>query len=61
MDKVGHIFSLNGSNGVSKHSSFYTDFKNVQLTLLKSAPIENFALKIDFSGTTFSSAKQFFG
>jgi hypothetical protein len=36
--------------GYKKNPSFYTDFKNVHLTLVKRAPITSFALKIDFFG-----------
>jgi hypothetical protein len=31
------LFSLNRSNGVSKNLAFHTDFKNVHVTLVKSA------------------------
>jgi hypothetical protein len=52
-----NFFSLTMSNGISKNPSFYTDFRNVHLTLVKSVP------KIDISGTwlTFQLAIQFFG
>ncbi len=33
-----NFFSLNRSNGASKNPSFRTDFKNVHMTLVKSAP-----------------------
>ncbi len=33
-----NLFSLIRSNGVSKNPSFLTDFKNVHMTLVKSAP-----------------------
>ncbi len=33
-----NLFSLIRSNGVSKNPSFHTDFKNVHMTLVKSAP-----------------------
>ncbi len=39
------FFSLNRSNGVSKNSSFHTDFKNVHITLVKSAPKNSFSPK----------------
>jgi hypothetical protein len=39
------------SNGVSKNPFFHTDFKNVHMTLLKSAPKESFAQKTDFFRT----------
>ncbi len=32
------LFSFNGSNGASKNPSFRTDFKNVYMTFVKSAP-----------------------
>jgi hypothetical protein len=40
-----NFFSLNRSNGASKNSSFRTDFKNVNLTLVKSAPKKSFSQK----------------
>ncbi len=33
-----NFFSLIRSNGVSKNPSFHTDFKNLRMTLVKSAP-----------------------
>ncbi len=33
-----NFFSLISSNGVSKNPFFHTDFKNVHMTLVKSAP-----------------------
>ena len=61
-----NFFSLNRSNGASKNPSFCTDFKNVHMTLVKSAlkkdfsqktvlPIEK-SKKIGFSGKTFLGA-----
>ncbi len=47
------FFSLYRSNGVPKNPSFYTDFKNVHLTFVKSSP------KNQFSGT-FSIGKSVF-
>jgi hypothetical protein len=47
-----NFFSLNRSNGISKNRSFRTDFKNVHMTLVKSAPKESFSQKrfyLDFS------------
>jgi hypothetical protein len=43
--------SLNSLNGVSKNPSFYTEFKNVHLTFVKSAPKKSVTQKTDFSGT----------
>jgi hypothetical protein len=40
-----NIISLNKSNGVSKNPSFHTDFKNVHMTLVKSAPKKSFSQK----------------
>jgi hypothetical protein len=40
---------IGSSKGVSKNLSFYTDFKNVHLTLEKSIQ-KSFAQKIDFLG-----------
>jgi hypothetical protein len=37
-----NFFSLNRSNGASKNPSFCTDFKNVHMTLVKSAPKKKF-------------------
>jgi hypothetical protein len=37
--------SLDRSNGASKNSSFRTDFKNVHMTLVKSAPKKSFSQK----------------
>jgi hypothetical protein len=54
------FFSLNRSNGASKNPSFRTDFKNVQMTFVKSAPKKIFSQKtilpiekIGFLGKTF--------
>jgi hypothetical protein len=41
-----NFFSLNRSNGASKNPSFRTDFKNVHMTLVKSAPKKSFSQKI---------------
>ncbi len=38
------------SNGVSKNPSFHTDFKNVHMTLVKSAPEKRFAQNTNFLG-----------
>ncbi len=46
-----NFFSLIRSNGVSKNPSFHTDFKNVHMTLVKSAPKKSFAQKTDFFRT----------
>jgi hypothetical protein len=40
-----NFFSLNRSNGASKNPSFLTDFKNVNMTLVKSAPKKSFSQK----------------
>jgi hypothetical protein len=59
-----NFFSLNRSNGASKNPSFRTDFKNVNLTFVKSEPkksfsqktilpIENLPKKIGFLGKNF--------
>ncbi len=40
-----NFFSLNRSNGASKNPSFCTDFKNVHMTLVKSAPKKSFSQK----------------
>ena len=40
-----NFFSLNRSNGASKNPSFRIDFKNVNLTLVKSAPKKSFSQK----------------
>jgi hypothetical protein len=40
-----NFFSLIRSNGVSKNPSFHTDFKNVHMTLVKSAPKKSFGQK----------------
>jgi hypothetical protein len=37
-----------------KNLSFYTDFKNVNLTLVKSAPKKKFCPKNNFSGTGYT-------
>jgi hypothetical protein len=34
----GNFLSSNMANGVSKNPSFYNDFKNVNLILVKNAP-----------------------
>ncbi len=49
--------SLSRSNGVSKNPSFHTGFKNVHMTLEKSAPKKCFAQKTDFFRSSFSIAK----
>ncbi len=36
------LFCLNKLNGASKNPSFSTDFKNVHMTLVKSAPKKKF-------------------
>ncbi len=41
-----NVISLNRSNGVSKRPSFQTDFKNVQMTLVNSAPKNVFPKKL---------------
>jgi hypothetical protein len=43
--RVENFFSLNRSNGASKNPSFPTDFKNVYMTLVKSAPKKFFCQK----------------
>jgi hypothetical protein len=40
-----NFFSLNMWNGASKNTSFRTDFKNVHLFLVKSAPKKSFSQK----------------
>jgi hypothetical protein len=40
-----NFFSLNRSNGASKNPSFRTDFKNVHMTIVKSAPKKSFSQK----------------
>ncbi len=40
-----NFFSLNRSNGASKNPAFRTDFKNVHMTLVKSAPKKSFNQK----------------
>jgi hypothetical protein len=40
-----NFFSLNRSNGTSKNPSFRTDFKNLHMTLVKSAPKKSFGQK----------------
>ncbi len=56
-----NLFSLIRSSGVSKNPFFYTDFKNVRMTLVKSAPKKSFAPKTDVFRTLnfskFSIAK----
>ncbi len=42
------LFSLIRSNVVSKNLSSHTDFKNVHMTFVKSAPKKSFAQKTDF-------------
>ncbi len=54
-----NFFSLIRSNGKSKNSSFHTDFKNVHMTLVKSASKKSFAQKTIFLGT-FSIGKTVF-
>ncbi len=44
--RVENFFSLNRSNGASKSPSFRNDFKNVHMTLVKSAPKQVFAKKL---------------
>ncbi len=39
------FFSLNRSNGPSKNPAFCTDFKNVHMTFVKSAPKKSFGQK----------------
>jgi hypothetical protein len=39
------FFRLKSSNGVSKNLSFHTDFKNVHMTSVKSAPKQSFNQK----------------
>ena len=61
-----NFFSLIRSNGVSKNPSFHTDFKNVHMTFVKSAPKKSLARKTDFLGLSvgkivFFLAKTFFG
>jgi hypothetical protein len=46
----GKLFSLNKLNGVSKNPSFFTYFKDVHLTLVKSATKNVFGPKTDFFG-----------
>ncbi len=41
-----NFFSLDKSNGASKNSSFRTAFKNVLMTLVKSAPKQSFSQKL---------------
>jgi hypothetical protein len=41
-----NFFSLNRSNGASKNPSFRTDFINVHMTLVKSAPKKVIAIKL---------------
>ncbi len=48
-------FFLHRLNGVSKHLSSYTDFKNVHLTLEESAHKKEFCLNTYFSGTFLDS------
>ncbi len=38
-----NFISLNRSNGASKNPSFRSDFKNVYMTLVKSAPKKSFS------------------
>ncbi len=45
------FFSLNRSNRVSKNPSFHTDFKNIHMILVKSAPKKSIAQKNDFFRT----------
>jgi hypothetical protein len=44
------------SNGVKNNLSFYADFKNVHLTLVKSAPKKSFAQKPIFLAKIFLGA-----
>jgi len=47
-------FFFEGRMGYKKiNPSFYTDFKNIHLTLVKSTPKKSFAQKTYFSGTFF--------
>ncbi len=41
-----NLFSLNRSNGASKNPSFRTDFKNVHMTIVKSAQKKVLAKKL---------------
>jgi hypothetical protein len=43
-----NFFSLIRSNGVSKNPTFHTDFKNVHMTLVKSAPKKGYVKKKKF-------------
>ncbi len=52
-----NFFSLIRPNGVSTNPSFHTDFKNVHLTFIKSAPKKSFAQKTDFLGLQVSTVK----
>ena len=54
--KDENFFSLNRSNGASKNPSFCTDFKNVHLTFVKSAPKKSFSQK-----TILPIENRFFG
>jgi len=55
-----NFFSLNRSNGASKNPAFRTDFKNVHMTFVKSAPkktqLKICPKKIGFLGKTFLGA-----
>ncbi len=53
-DRDKNFFSLNRSNGVSKNPSFHTDFKNVQMSLVKSASKNFFLPKIYFTNWKFA-------
>jgi hypothetical protein len=56
----GKPFTLNRSNGVENNLSFYTDFKNVHLTLVKIAPKKVLPMKPIFLGhSQFFNGKQF--
>ncbi len=55
-----NFFSLNMSNGASKNSSFRTDFKNVHLTLVKSAPEKVLTKKLFYQLKIFLK-NRFFG
>ncbi len=48
------------SNGVSKNPTFHTDFKNVHMTLVKSATKKSFAQKTDFLGLKSVRKEEFF-
>jgi hypothetical protein len=56
--RVENFFSLNRSNGTSKYPSFHTDFKNVHMTLVKSAPKKVLAKKLFYQLKTCPSPKK---